>query len=151
MPGCDTSHFRIIDLMKNKQLHMHCLSNTMSSCNQTRIMFCNLNLKGKQRASKCKSNIPALMNVFYLLFLQCQTGEFAEHLGNKTHLNYTNHMRKQAIHPNFQQHYQCTANIFAYFRLLITSQCKKILLEKQEQLKNLNPSSSACIIIDITG
>lgn len=49
--------------------------------------------------------------------------------GSETHLNYTNHMRKKAIHSNFQQHYQSAANIFAYFRLLISSQRKKILLE----------------------
>lgn len=77
-----------------------------------------------------------MINTFYLLLLlQPQTGFSAYNPRNETHLNYTNHMRKQAIHSNFQQHYQSTANIFAYLRLLITSQCKQILLERSTSWK----------------
>ena len=50
------------------------------------------------------------------------------------YLNYIMHVRKQAIHPNFKQHYKRPAYIFPYLWFFITSQGEEILLHKKNFL-----------------
>ena len=63
------------------------------------------------------------------------------------YLNYIMHVRKQAIHPNFKQHYKRPAYIFPYLWFFITSQGEEIL-NKGVNVQHQSLSSTDDKLID---